>query len=70
VTVPSLLSPLTRRAFGTLERSAVSLGMARGLIDALLEVDVRPVLAAVSAPTVVGGFDGLGREARGNRVDT
>ena len=51
--VPSISSPLVRRAFGTMERSAVSPGMARGLIDALLSIDVRPALAAISAPTIV-----------------
>ncbi len=51
--VPSILTPAVRRLFATLERSAVSPGMARGLIDALLRVDVRPVLPAISAPTIV-----------------
>jgi len=51
--VPSISSPLVRRVFGTMERSAVSPGMARGLIDALLRIDVRPALAAISAPTIV-----------------
>jgi class 3 adenylate cyclase len=50
---PSILSPVVRRAFGRMERSAVSPGMARGLIDALLSIDVRPALAAISAPTIV-----------------
>ena len=51
--VPSILTPSVRRLFATLERSAVSPGMARGLIDALLRIDVRPALAAISAPTIV-----------------
>jgi class 3 adenylate cyclase len=51
--VPSISSPIVRRAFGTMERSAVSPGMARGLIDALLSIDVRPALTAISAPTIV-----------------
>ena len=50
---PSISSPLVRRAFATMERSAVSPGMARGLIDALLRIDVRPALPAISAPTIV-----------------
>ena len=33
--VPSIATPTVRRLFGTVERSAVSPGMARGLIDAL-----------------------------------
>ena len=51
--VPSILTPAVRRLFATLERSAVSPGMARGLIDALLRIDVRPALPAISAPTIV-----------------
>jgi class 3 adenylate cyclase len=51
--VPSILTPSVRRLFATLERSAVSPGMARGLIDALLRIDVRPALPAISAPTIV-----------------
>jgi class 3 adenylate cyclase len=51
--VPSILTPSVRRLFATLERSAVSPGMARGLIDALLKIDVRPALPAISAPTIV-----------------
>src|SRR5271167_3467139 len=50
---PSLSSPLVRRGFATMERSAVSPGMARGLIDALLRIDVRPALPAISAPAIV-----------------
>ena len=50
---PSVSSPLVRRWFATVERSAVSPGMARGLIDALLKIDVRPALPAISASTIV-----------------
>ena len=50
---PSISSAVVRRAFATFERSAVSPGMARGLIDALLRIDVRPALPAISAPTIV-----------------
>ena len=50
---PSIANPMVRRAFATFERAAVSPSMARGLIDALLRIDVRPALAAISAPTVV-----------------
>ena len=50
---PSIVSPFVRRVFGTVERSAVSPGMARGLIDALLQIDVRAALGAISAPTIV-----------------
>jgi class 3 adenylate cyclase len=53
VFAPSTSSPLTRRLFATFERSAVSPGMARGLIDALLRIDVRAALPAISAPTIV-----------------
>lgn len=50
---PGSVSPFVRRVFGTVERSAVSPGMARGLIDALLQTDVRAALGAVSAPATV-----------------
>jgi class 3 adenylate cyclase len=50
---PSISSPYVRRAFATFERSAVSPGMARGLIDALRRIDVRAALGAISAPTLV-----------------
>jgi class 3 adenylate cyclase len=50
---PGTASPFVRRTFGTVERSAVSPGMARGLIDALLRADVRPALSAVRVPTLV-----------------
>jgi class 3 adenylate cyclase len=53
VIAPSISNSLVRRAFGTFERAAVSPSMARGLIDALLRIDVRPVLSAISAPTLV-----------------
>jgi class 3 adenylate cyclase len=51
--VPSIVTPTVRRLFGRVERSAVSPGMARGLVDALLRIDVRPALGAISAPTIV-----------------
>ncbi|HET8587958.1 MAG TPA: alpha/beta hydrolase [Candidatus Limnocylindria bacterium] len=51
--VPSVVSPFVRRTFGTVERSAVSPTMARGLIEALLQIDVHPALGAISAPTLV-----------------
>ncbi len=51
--VPSIATPTVRRLFGAVERSAVSPGMARGLINALLKIDVRPALGAISAPTIV-----------------
>jgi class 3 adenylate cyclase len=50
---PTTASPVVRRAFGTVERSAVSPGMARGLIDALLLTDVRAVLNTIGVPTLV-----------------
>ena len=51
--VPSIATPTVRRLFGTVERSAVSPGMARGLIDALLSLDVRAAFGTISAPTIV-----------------
>jgi class 3 adenylate cyclase len=51
--VPSITSPLVRRTFGTIERSAVSPAMARGLIEALLRIDVRPALGSIAVPTLV-----------------
>jgi class 3 adenylate cyclase len=51
--LPSIVSPLVRRSYGTVERSAASPTMARGLIEATLEGDVRPALGAISAPTLV-----------------
>ena len=51
--VPSITGSLARRGFGTLERSAVSPGMAKGLVDHLLTIDVRPALPTISVPTVV-----------------
>jgi class 3 adenylate cyclase len=50
---PSICNAMVKRAFGTMERSAVSPRMARGLIDALLRIDVRPALPTISAPTIV-----------------
>lgn len=51
--LPSVVSPFVRRTFGTVERSAVSPTMARGLVEALLQIDVHPALGAISAPTIV-----------------
>lgn len=53
VLMPSVASPITRRLTGTYERSSVSPGMARGLLDALAKLDVRSALATISAPTLV-----------------
>jgi class 3 adenylate cyclase len=53
VLAPSVANPLTRRLTATYERSAISPGMARGLIDALVRIDVRSALPAISAPTIV-----------------
>jgi class 3 adenylate cyclase/DNA-directed RNA polymerase subunit RPC12/RpoP len=51
---PSLAhSPIQRRFWGTLERASMSPGMARALLDAISCADVRPALAAISAPTLV-----------------
>jgi class 3 adenylate cyclase len=51
--MPSIVSPFVRRGLGTFERSAVSPSMARGLIDHLFRIDVRPALGTISAPTLV-----------------
>jgi class 3 adenylate cyclase len=51
--MPSTVSPLVRRSYGIVERSAASPAMARGLIEATLEGDVRPALGAISASTLV-----------------
>jgi class 3 adenylate cyclase len=51
--MPSAVTPFVRRGFGTFERSAVSPTMARGLVDALFQIDVGPALGAISAPTIV-----------------
>jgi class 3 adenylate cyclase len=53
ILAPSVASPLARRAMGTYERASVSRGMAKGLIDALMTIDVTGALPAVSAPTLV-----------------
>jgi pimeloyl-ACP methyl ester carboxylesterase len=51
---PSLVSDeKARRVIGTYERSAASPGMARALIDAADEIDVRPVLPSIQTPTLV-----------------
>jgi len=51
--VPSITGPLVRRTFGMIERSSVSPAMARGLIEALLRIDVRAALSTISVPTLV-----------------
>jgi pimeloyl-ACP methyl ester carboxylesterase/class 3 adenylate cyclase len=43
----------TLKLMGTFERSAASPGMARALIDAANEIDVRDVLPSIQAPTLV-----------------
>ena len=43
----------TRRMIGTYERSAASPGMARALVRAFTEIDVRDVLPAIRVPTLV-----------------
>ena len=43
----------TRRLVGTYERMAASPGMARALIQAARELDVRPVLPSIQVPTLV-----------------
>lgn len=53
VLMPSIASPITRRLMGTFERSAVSPGMAHGLLDALAKLDVRSALPVISAPAIV-----------------
>ena len=51
---PSVVSDdNTRRIIGTYERSAASPGMARALLDAADEIDVRPVLPSIQVPTLI-----------------
>jgi class 3 adenylate cyclase len=45
--------PTARRVIGGYERSAASPGMARALLMAANEIDVRPVLPAIRVPTLV-----------------
>jgi pimeloyl-ACP methyl ester carboxylesterase/class 3 adenylate cyclase len=54
VFAPSVVSDENaRRVIGTYERSAASPGMARALIDASDEIDVRPILPTIQVPTLV-----------------
>ncbi len=50
---PSQDTPLARRAAGTFERAAVSPGLARALIDTIRQVDIAPVAASITAPTLL-----------------
>ena len=51
---PSLVSDANaRRVIGAYERSAASPGMARAVLDAAEEIDVRPVLPTIHVPTLV-----------------
>src|SRR5262245_14322590 len=50
---PSIDTPTMRRAIGLWERMAMSPAMARANITANLEIDVRPILSSVQAPTLV-----------------
>ena len=54
VFAPSVVSDeRARQVIGTYERSAASPGMARALIDASDEIDVRPILPTIQVPTLV-----------------
>jgi pimeloyl-ACP methyl ester carboxylesterase len=54
VFAPSVVSDeRARQVIGTYERSAASPGMARALIDASDQLDVRPVLPTIQVPTLV-----------------
>lgn len=48
--------PLERRLWASWERSGASPGLVRHLVESFMRVDVRPVLGAISAPTVVVHF--------------
>jgi pimeloyl-ACP methyl ester carboxylesterase/class 3 adenylate cyclase len=50
---PSIDTPTMRRAVGLWERLYMSPAMARANVKANFEIDVRPVLASVRAPTLV-----------------
>jgi class 3 adenylate cyclase/pimeloyl-ACP methyl ester carboxylesterase len=52
------LSELQQRFLGTFARAAASPRMARALIDAALQIDVRDVLASVHVPTLVLHVEG------------
>ena len=52
--LPNIVSPVVRRSYGMVERSAASPAMARALIEStMVESDVRPALSAISVPTLV-----------------
>ena len=54
VFAPSVVSDeRARQVIATYERSAASPGMARALIDASDELDVRPVLSTIQVPTLI-----------------
>lgn len=53
VFAPSVANDVTRRVWAAYERSAASPAMAAGLIEAVLQADVRSVLSSVQAPTLV-----------------
>jgi class 3 adenylate cyclase len=50
---PSLDSKVVRRFYGLFERACASPGMARALVEAVLTIDVREALPAISQPTLV-----------------
>jgi pimeloyl-ACP methyl ester carboxylesterase/class 3 adenylate cyclase len=50
---PSMDTPESRQRVGEYERSAASPGMVRALMLLNLEVDVRPLLSAITVPTLV-----------------
>jgi pimeloyl-ACP methyl ester carboxylesterase len=45
--------PVERRFWGLFQRAAASPGMVRGLIDAVIETDVRHILPTIRVPTLV-----------------
>src|SRR5262249_9099753 len=52
--LPNIVSPVVRRSYGMVERSAASPAMARALIEStMVQSDVRPALSAISVPTLV-----------------
>jgi class 3 adenylate cyclase len=58
VFAPSMASDARRRLYGTFERAAASPRMARALIEAVLQIDVRDVLGAITVPTLVVHISG------------
>lgn len=50
---PSVADRLQRSAYATFERAAASPALARSVIEAWTQIDVRGVLSSVSAPTLV-----------------